>query len=205
MSGLAARFLLQHRHRSDGRRAQDGPLARAQSSPENSRSSRWKTRSTDARFGALSVTGQPKYRQDFEPLVPGVKFVPANDPAALEAAFSERTAGIIDRVDPGRGRHLSDDPRIRDAKRGSWRIATTRCWCPTKRNAAWAGRARTSPISWRTTWCCRTSWWRPSRGMRTPAGRSSWPTRRRRRRSGRECTALLSAAARWPAAWRWNS
>lgn len=46
-------------------------------------------------LGALSVTGQPKYRKDFEPLIPGVKFVPPNDIAALEAAFSERTAGIF--------------------------------------------------------------------------------------------------------------
>ena len=46
-------------------------------------------------FGALSVTGQPKYRADFEPLLPGVKFIDRNDEAALEAAFSERTAGII--------------------------------------------------------------------------------------------------------------
>lgn len=45
-------------------------------------------------LGALSITGQPKYRKDFEPLLPGVKFVPANDIAALEAAVSERTAGI---------------------------------------------------------------------------------------------------------------
>src|SRR5450432_549139 len=37
-------------------------------------------------FGALSITGQPKYRQDFEPLVPGAKFVPVNDLGALEAA-----------------------------------------------------------------------------------------------------------------------
>jgi acetylornithine/N-succinyldiaminopimelate aminotransferase len=46
-------------------------------------------------LGALSVTGQAKYRHDFEPLLPGVKFVPVNDSAALEQAFSERTAGII--------------------------------------------------------------------------------------------------------------
>jgi predicted acetylornithine/succinylornithine family transaminase len=46
-------------------------------------------------LGALSVTGQPKYRKDFEPLIPGVKFVPANDMAALEAAVNERTAGIF--------------------------------------------------------------------------------------------------------------
>jgi predicted acetylornithine/succinylornithine family transaminase len=46
-------------------------------------------------LGALSVTGQPKYRHDFEPLLPGVKFLPQNDIAALEGAFSQRTAGIV--------------------------------------------------------------------------------------------------------------
>jgi predicted acetylornithine/succinylornithine family transaminase len=46
-------------------------------------------------LGALSITGQPKYRQDFEPLMPGPRFVPRNDIAALEAAVSENTAGIV--------------------------------------------------------------------------------------------------------------
>jgi acetylornithine/N-succinyldiaminopimelate aminotransferase len=46
-------------------------------------------------FGALSVTGQPKYRGDFEPMLPGVKFLPPNDLAALERAVNERTAGIV--------------------------------------------------------------------------------------------------------------
>jgi len=46
-------------------------------------------------LGALAVTGQPKYRTDFEPLLPGVKFVPPNDEAALEAAVSDNTAGIV--------------------------------------------------------------------------------------------------------------
>jgi predicted acetylornithine/succinylornithine family transaminase len=54
-------------------------------------------------LGALSVTGQPKYRVDFEPLLPGVKFVPPNDVAALEAAFTERTAGIILEMIQGEG------------------------------------------------------------------------------------------------------
>jgi acetylornithine/N-succinyldiaminopimelate aminotransferase len=54
-------------------------------------------------FGALSITGQPKYRHDFEPLVPGVRFVPANDLAALEAAFSERTAAIVLEMIQGEG------------------------------------------------------------------------------------------------------
>jgi len=54
-------------------------------------------------LGALSVTGQAKYRTDFEPLIPGVKFVPTNDVAALEAAFSDRTAGIILEMIQGEG------------------------------------------------------------------------------------------------------
>src|SRR2546426_647683 len=46
-------------------------------------------------FGALSVTGQPKYRSDFEPMLPGVKFLPPNDLQALEQAFNNRTAGMV--------------------------------------------------------------------------------------------------------------
>ena len=54
-------------------------------------------------FGALSLTGQKKYRQDFEPLVPGVKFVNANDIAGLEAAFNEKTAGLVMELIQGEG------------------------------------------------------------------------------------------------------
>jgi len=54
-------------------------------------------------LGALSVTGQDKYRKDFEPLLAGVKFIPANDIAALEAAFSDRTAGIVLEMIQGEG------------------------------------------------------------------------------------------------------
>lgn len=46
-------------------------------------------------LGALSVTGQPKYRADFEPLLPGVKYVARNDVNALEAAVNEKTAGVV--------------------------------------------------------------------------------------------------------------
>jgi acetylornithine/N-succinyldiaminopimelate aminotransferase len=46
-------------------------------------------------FGALSITGQPKYRKDFEPLIAGPRFVPRNDIGALEAAVNEKTAGIV--------------------------------------------------------------------------------------------------------------
>ena len=54
-------------------------------------------------LGALSITGQPKYRRDFEPLPPGARFVPANDIAALEAACSPSTAGIVLEMIQGEG------------------------------------------------------------------------------------------------------
>jgi acetylornithine/N-succinyldiaminopimelate aminotransferase len=46
-------------------------------------------------FGSLSVTSDEHYRGPFEPLLPGVRFVPANDPAALLAAVSRNTGAII--------------------------------------------------------------------------------------------------------------
>lgn len=46
-------------------------------------------------LGALSITGQPKYRKDFEPLLAGAHFVSRNDISALEAAVDGRTAGIV--------------------------------------------------------------------------------------------------------------
>jgi acetylornithine/N-succinyldiaminopimelate aminotransferase len=54
-------------------------------------------------LGALSVTGQSKYRQDFEPLLPGVRFVAPNDIVALEATFNSNTAGIIVELIQGEG------------------------------------------------------------------------------------------------------
>ena len=46
-------------------------------------------------FGALSVTGQPKYRDGFGPLVTPVRFIPFGDAAAARAAIGERTAAVI--------------------------------------------------------------------------------------------------------------
>jgi acetylornithine/N-succinyldiaminopimelate aminotransferase len=46
-------------------------------------------------FGSLSVTSDEHYRRPFEPLLPAVRFVPANDTAALLAAVSRDTAAII--------------------------------------------------------------------------------------------------------------
>jgi acetylornithine/N-succinyldiaminopimelate aminotransferase len=54
-------------------------------------------------FGALSVTSNEHYRAPFEPLVPGVRFVPANDVKALLAAVSSSTAAIIAEPVQGEG------------------------------------------------------------------------------------------------------
>lgn len=46
-------------------------------------------------LGAISVTGQPKYREPFEPVIPGVRFIAPNDLGALAAAVGDQTAGIV--------------------------------------------------------------------------------------------------------------
>jgi acetylornithine/N-succinyldiaminopimelate aminotransferase len=46
-------------------------------------------------FGAMSLTGQDKYRQGFEPLLEDVKFVPRNDGPALAAAVNDHTCAIV--------------------------------------------------------------------------------------------------------------
>ena len=46
-------------------------------------------------FGALSMTGQEKYRKGFEPLLGKVKFVPLNDAAALRDAVDSSVCAIV--------------------------------------------------------------------------------------------------------------
>ena len=46
-------------------------------------------------MGALALTGQAKYRQDFDPMLEGVRFVPRNDVEALRAAMDEKVCGIV--------------------------------------------------------------------------------------------------------------
>jgi acetylornithine/N-succinyldiaminopimelate aminotransferase len=52
-------------------------------------------------FGALSVTYPVKYREPFEPLVPGVEFVRFNDVADLEAKFDDTVCAIL--IEPIQG------------------------------------------------------------------------------------------------------
>ncbi len=46
-------------------------------------------------LGSLSVTGQPKYQKDFQPLLGGTLCLEKDNPALLEAAFTENICGII--------------------------------------------------------------------------------------------------------------
>jgi predicted acetylornithine/succinylornithine family transaminase len=52
-------------------------------------------------LGALSTTWNPKYREPFEPLVPGVRFCPWNDLAAAAAVVGDKTAAVM--IEPVQG------------------------------------------------------------------------------------------------------
>jgi predicted acetylornithine/succinylornithine family transaminase len=52
-------------------------------------------------MGALSTTWTAKYREPFEPLIPGVRFVPRDDLAAVAAAVDSRTAAVM--IEPVQG------------------------------------------------------------------------------------------------------
>lgn len=52
-------------------------------------------------LGSLSVMGRDKYRKPFQPLIPGVIFIPFGDIEAAEAAIDDQTACII--VEPIQG------------------------------------------------------------------------------------------------------
>jgi acetylornithine aminotransferase/acetylornithine/N-succinyldiaminopimelate aminotransferase len=52
-------------------------------------------------FGALSITHPLKYREPFEPLVPGVDFVRMNDVSDLESKFTDEVCAVI--IEPIQG------------------------------------------------------------------------------------------------------
>jgi acetylornithine/LysW-gamma-L-lysine aminotransferase len=63
-------------------------------------------------MGALSATWEKKYREPFEPLVPGFTHVPYNDSEALQAAVSDQTAALILEVVQGEGGVRLGDPQF---------------------------------------------------------------------------------------------
>ncbi|MGI6295233.1 MAG: acetylornithine transaminase [Armatimonadota bacterium] len=46
-------------------------------------------------LAAITATGQPKYQNSFTPLMPGFKYVPYNDVAALKSAANDKTCAIM--------------------------------------------------------------------------------------------------------------
>lgn len=66
-------------------------------------------------MGSLSVTWDEHYRAPFEPLLTNVTWVPAGDPAALEAAVSSSTAAIIVEAVQGEGGVRPVSPELADA------------------------------------------------------------------------------------------
>ncbi len=52
-------------------------------------------------FATVTATAQPKYHEGFLPLLPGFVYVPFNDIAALESAFSDEVAAVL--IEPIQG------------------------------------------------------------------------------------------------------
>jgi acetylornithine/N-succinyldiaminopimelate aminotransferase len=77
-------------------------------------------------LGALSVTGHAAYREPFAPLVPGARFVPPNDVAALEAAVGEKTSAVL--LEPVMGEAgvvPLEDAYLRAARAAADRVGAT--------------------------------------------------------------------------------
>jgi acetylornithine/LysW-gamma-L-lysine aminotransferase len=70
-------------------------------------------------FGALSATWEKKYREPFEPLVPGFTHFPYNDLEALSNAVNNTTAAVVLEVVQGEG---GVRPGTSDFLRGAQRI-----------------------------------------------------------------------------------
>jgi acetylornithine/N-succinyldiaminopimelate aminotransferase len=103
-------------------------------------------------LGAISVTGQPKYREPFEPLLPGVKFVPINDIPALEAAFSDRTAGMALEMIQGEGGIYPLTPEFASrarqlADRHNALLVADEIQCGVGRPGTYFAYQRTSPVT----------------------------------------------------------
>jgi LysW-gamma-L-lysine/LysW-L-ornithine aminotransferase len=68
-------------------------------------------------MGALSATYNKKYKEAFEPLVPGFSHVPYNNIAALEGALTDQVAAVILEAVQGEGGVYPADPAYLQAAR----------------------------------------------------------------------------------------
>jgi LysW-gamma-L-lysine/LysW-L-ornithine aminotransferase len=68
-------------------------------------------------YGSLSATYNKKYREGFEPLVPGFSHVPYNNIEALEKAVTDETAAVLLEVIQGEGGVYPADPSFVQAAR----------------------------------------------------------------------------------------
>jgi acetylornithine/N-succinyldiaminopimelate aminotransferase len=69
-------------------------------------------------LGALSATGQPAKRQAFEPLVPGMRFVPPNDVDTLVDAVDDETGLVLLEPILGEGGVIPLEPGFLEAAAG---------------------------------------------------------------------------------------
>lgn len=74
-------------------------------------------------MGALSTTWEPKYREPFAPLIPGVTHVPFNKLSALDAAVDNSTAAVLLELVQGEG---GVHPANREYIEGAERICNER-------------------------------------------------------------------------------
>lgn len=63
-------------------------------------------------MGALSVTGNPHYQEDFRPLIGGIKFADYNDLDSVKALINEKTCAIILEPIQGEGGIYPADPEF---------------------------------------------------------------------------------------------
>jgi len=68
-------------------------------------------------LGALSVTGEPKYRTPFEPLLPGCEQVPYGDAEALSGCIREAAAFIIEPIQGESGVRVADSQYLQSVRR----------------------------------------------------------------------------------------
>ncbi|MCS7011228.1 MAG: aminotransferase class III-fold pyridoxal phosphate-dependent enzyme, partial [Anaerolineales bacterium] len=68
-------------------------------------------------FGALSATFAQRYRQGFEPLVPGFEHISYNNISALEEAINDQTAALILEIVQGEGGIYPATPDYLEAAR----------------------------------------------------------------------------------------